>query len=304
MAFTESESQAPGAGYATRLSDERYTECVEIYEAASNQRGLLQQALINQLREAYAGQSMRMLSVGSGSGEFDAPVLEQLQPHLATIAYTGVDPNSSQCDLARQRLAPLARAGVAIEVYDRGFDADCVDGGFDVVHFVHSLYYFTDPDAAVDAALAFLAPGGRLVFGHAPNEELNTLAARFWALDQGQSSWFSGDIQTALAARGLACGIERIDAKLDASGCPGRDGVAATATGHAVADFIAQVDIAGLPAATRAEAYTHLGRIIRERPDCGDYFPHPVDLITVVSDASRSESVYPETPPQPLRPTN
>lgn len=272
---------------AEPLSSDRYAECVEIYEAASNQRRLLQQSLTNQIGDAYAGRALRMLNVGSGSGEFDAGVLEHLAPRLGPIDYTGIDPNPHQCELARQRLAPLAGAALRVDVVNDVFAPSLLHGRYDVICFVHCLYYFDDPGMAIGIALHALAPGGRLIVVHAPNEALNALAARFWADARGRDSWFSADVRAALADRSLVFAAERIDARLNASGCPGcgraEDG-AIMAIGSAVADFIAQVDITRLPAAIQAQTYAYLGEIVQSERG-RRYFAHPVDVLTVVNDA-------------------
>ena len=281
--FTEGEPY-----HCLPLTGDRYAECVEIYEAASDQRALLQHGLGQRIAAAFAGRAVRMLSVGSGSGVFDAGLLECLAPKLDTVCYTGIDPNPRQCELAVQRMARLSGHKVDVRIVNALFDSSRIRERYDIVCFVHCLYYFDEPETAIDAALEALVPGGQLIIAHAPNEALNALADRFWSQQNaGRRSWFSDDIFDALVKRGMSPVLERIDARLDAGGCAGGaprsvGAKAATDTGRAIADFIAQVEIAQLPAMVQAEIFEYLGAIVQSGPHGARYFHHPVDVLSIV----------------------
>jgi len=263
------------------LPDARYAECVECYEAKSDQRTRMHAWLEARLVSALPADRARVLSVGSGSGAFDAPLLDAVSRRADEVDYVGIDPNPHQCAAFAERLeGSRGRSGVRVDVHTGDFETATLDGGpFDLVHFTHCLYYFPRPGRAVERALELLAPGGAVLAFLAPNEELNALADACWALTQGgRRSWFADDLARFLGDRPThRVTRTRIDAWLDASACLGEP----HPDGARLLDFIAQADTGRLPADV-TEAMRRYLRSVAVRDDGGRFLlPHPVDAFLI-----------------------
>lgn len=114
-----------------------------------------------------------VLSVGSGEGDFDLEIVRVLQSRVAKIRLVAVEPIERFARLFEERLAAL-NLGDALEVEvfqglyhsgdDKGFDP--AGRSFDIVSFIHSLYFFPDSAATVNYALSHTKPTGCVLILH------------------------------------------------------------------------------------------------------------------------------------------
>ena len=245
------------------LSPEAYAEGHALFEARSDQRALLVEWLWARLRPR-AGQPVRVLSVGCGDGSVDGVLAERLAAGGAPVRYDGVEPFAGSAARWRARLAAVE--GVSSGVQQCVFADAVTAGAYDVVVFVHSLYYVPDVGAALRAARALLAPGGELLVLHAPRAELNALVEVLAPSTGGHPQWFSDTVTGALRGAGLAAEESRLHARLDLTGADDR-----------VLDFTVQ---AVLPRALRGPVLEHL-RTVRLPDRVGVVVPHPLDAFVV-----------------------
>ncbi len=259
------------------LDEARFLETHGIYEGRSDQR----QRIIEWFGEAIApmlrrDRPFRVLSVGCGSGVLDVPVATQLASRTDGLDYVGVNPNRVECELFGRlfRGASLPRARV--EVVPAPFEAFETDRAFDLIHFVHSLYYLPDPAAALEKARKLLAPGGRLVVFHAPCEALNDLAVRFWDKTYARPTLFAEDFAQLLDRWGWAYERRRVEATVDVTPFVKRD----AEIGLALRDFIVQVDSQCLPPPVQEIVERYL-RLIAVEDRGRDQIAHPVDVFFI-----------------------
>ena len=262
------------------LEGNRYAECAETFEAASNQRPSMLAWLREHLVSALPEDRASVLSVGSGSGVFDGHFLGSIRSTVREISYVGIDPNPHQCRRFTQQLASRADDRVRVGVYAADFENHPFRERFDLVHMTHSLYYMDEPAQTLESALGLLKDGGRLIVFLAPNGILNQLADEFWSLERGRRSWFSEDLEYHMEEQNIPFEKARIDAKLDVSACF-EDG---SEEGARIVDFIAQVETDGLPDRLRAMIVEYLQRIATY-DGRGYWLPHPVDAFSIESDA-------------------
>lgn len=280
-----------GSSDLTPLCDARYLETHGIFEGRSDQQGLI----IDWFGDSFAGlfadqvaptrptkDVFRVLSIGCGSGILDLQIATRLLAQTDDFHYVGVDPNPIECEAFQQQFADAslgqAQDQAQVEVVNatfENFEAGCQ---FDLIHFVHSLYYMPDPKAALEKARKLLAPGGRLVVFHAPCEAMNDLTLRFWDKDYGQPTLFAEDFAKILEAWHWDYARERVDARLEVSPLAQAD----SSIGLALRDFIVQFDTLCLSAQVQDLVGRYLQVISAQDKNRGEtHIDHPVDVFVI-----------------------
>jgi SAM-dependent methyltransferase len=259
------------------LGEARYLETHAAYEGRSDQ----QQRIIEWFGERIAptvpsDRPLRVLSVGCGSGILDVPVATRLAAETDDLLYVGVDPNRTECEAFEQLFEDAALPGARLEVVTETFDDFEAVRPFDLVHFVHSLYYMPDPAAALERARQLLAPGGRLIVIHAPCEALNDLATLFYDKQYERPTPFAEDFAELLDRWGWDYERARVDARVEVTAFVEGD----PEIGLALRDFIVQVDSQCLPLPVQEliERYLHLISV-EHRGQA--FIEHPVDVFFI-----------------------
>ena len=157
-----------------------------------------------------------LLDVACGSGKFPAALLR----HAAlgsgvAVDYDLLDPSPFSLAEARRQLAPPFRPGAAHESTLQ--DLDVGAGRFDVVWATHALYALA-PDELGRGVAVFtraIAPGGWGFIAHASHSAHYLRFYRLFLADfragSGTPYTSSEEIVAALAARGTATHVERLD---------------------------------------------------------------------------------------------
>jgi len=282
------------------LAAARYAECVECFEARSDQRRQMiafvadqvvptlpaARAVIAAVAAVIGARFYLKGTVAPVSGAFDAPVLDAVAGRSAAVRYVGIDPNPVQCAAFAERLGGAPRDGITVEVRAGAFEATPIDEAFDLVHLTHCLYYLEAPGRAVGTALELVAPGGALLVFLAPNEALNALADACWARErQGRRAWFADDLDAFLRDElRLPFERHRIDASLDAGPCFEPD----DPEGDRLLDFIVQAETTRFPATLSGAMRRYLAHIAsRDAEGRPRQLPHPVDAFLIRRPRSR-----------------
>ena len=241
-----------------------------LFEARSDQRRRVVAWLDARLAEHPADTPLSVLSVGCGPGAVDGPLAAAAGGRAVpgtVVRWTGIDPHgpsASAFDAAVRHAAP------DVEVVAHACTFDRLETGerYDVVTFVHSLYYVPDVAAALHRAVGLLAPGGRLLVLHAPLGALNELAAALAPETGGHPQWWSDTVATELRRMDVDVELEELDAEVDLTGCGSAD--------RALLDFTVQAEL------TDAAREAVLGFLrAAARPGDGLRLPHPVTAFTV-----------------------
>ena len=255
------------------LNNSYYAQCLEIFETNSNQRpGLLDWLEANIVAKMSRGANA-ILSVGCGTGAFDECVLRFARARMEHVTYLGVEPNKISGAEFSQTMGKQASDQVDVSLLLQKFGEKVFENQFDLILFVHSIYYLEDRNDAIDAALKALKPGGELVIVVAPDEELNTIANLMWQRQMDQKSWFSSDVRAHFDARGIVYDETRVSAFLDAKECFGET----TEVGRNIVDFIVQTRVDRLPPGLREDISDFLMSITNS-PGASPILPHPVDI--------------------------
>ncbi len=264
--------EATGTPALPALTAERYASTHAAYERSSDQRSLLKAWVARELPPLLAGRDpVRVLGVGVGDGTVDAVLATALAADGRRVRYTGVEPHAASAVGFAGRLAALDVSELVPTVVIGDFADHDAGPPADLVHFLHSLYYVDDLSAALDQALAIVAPGGFLVTATAPLEPLCVLTELLspWV---GHRTWFAEDVRAELDRRGLDVRSETLLGHLDVS-------AVLAGRGEAVLDFLVGAGTAAMPAAVRACVLDHLRDIAF--PDNPGTVPHPL-AVTIV----------------------
>ena len=255
------------------LNNSYYAQCLEIFEANSDQRlGLLGWLEANIVAKMSQGANA-ILSVGCGTGAFDECILRYARQRMKQVTYLGIEPNEISAAEFSQTMGKQASNQVGVSVLLQKFEEQVFENKFDLILFVHSIYYLENRNDAIDAALKALKPGGELVIVIAPDEELNKIANLMWQRQMEQKSWFSDDVRAHFDARGLDYSEARVSANLNAKGCFGES----TEVGRNIVDFIVQTQTDQLPTGLRNDIFDFLISIT-EGQGTTKCLPHPVDI--------------------------
>ena len=259
-----------GEDVLPNLAPDAYARGHAAFEARSDQRELISGHLATRLASRDTG-PVAVLSVGCGDGSLDAPLAAALSDVVPTrpIRYVGIDPYAGSTTAFAAAMAELGRAGLSAEVHAATFAEAPVSGLFDVVTFVHSMYYVPDVTATLREAHALLRPGGELLVLNAPRGALNVLVDVLAPPVEGHRQWFSEDIPAGLAGAGLRIeDMITLDARLDLAGASDE-----------VLDFTVQ---AQLTPELRPLVRAYLDAVSVPSPTSGlPLVPHPVDVYRV-----------------------
>lgn len=253
------------------LEPEGYARAHAAFEDRSDQRRLIQEHLRG-LLGPRATAAVSVLSVGCGDGSVDAVVAESLLARPGKVRYVGVEPYAGSARAFGDRMRALGPR-LDLEVHAATFaDAPLGDETFDVVLFVHSMYYVPDVARTLQAAHRRLRPGGELLVLSAPQGPLNRLVSALAPSVDGRPQWFSEDVAQALAATCPRPGTtERVEAVLDLT--------------DAVSDVLDFTTQARLTPPVRRAALDYLTRVALPAPHPAALLvAHPVDVLRCVHD--------------------
>lgn len=255
------------------LSDHRYHETHDTFEAVSNQRAMILEWLDGWAAASLEVERAEVLSVGCGGGTMDLQIAETLMDHCGSLALAGVDPNPLHtrafADCFADRVAEVTVATSPFEEYE-------TDHRFDVIHFIHCLYYFEDLEKSLPRALAMLKPSGKMLVLNAPNGLLNQLAHRIWKRQWNRAAWYTEDILRVVRRSERSVQVDRLDAWADVTSSLDES----SEHGRLVLDFIVQAETSKLSARLQELLRDYLDAIAKSE-DGRRLAPHPVDAIAV-----------------------
>jgi len=152
---------------ARPLSDREYAECFNVFRKISTEWGAMEEWLReNFLPCLHAGKSADILSVGSGTGDFDLALMRLVGEKVSRIAYTALDPNKEHNRIFRRNFRNSDIPGYSLKIIPMPFGRERLEGTFDIVHLTHCLYYIPDRKEAIRRAYELLNPGGSLLIFH------------------------------------------------------------------------------------------------------------------------------------------
>ncbi|MDV6259739.1 class I SAM-dependent methyltransferase [Rhodococcoides yunnanense] len=255
-----------GAAALPGLEPDSYARDHAAFERLSDQRGLIAEHFAGRLAAMGDG-PISVLSVGCGDGSLDVRLAAGLVQRLPgrPVRYVGIDPWPGSAELFTAKMAALGADELDADAFVASF-GDCqVNETFDVVMFVHSMYYVADVGATLRAALNLLRPGGQLWVAVAPAAALNALVGVLAPPLEGHRQWFSADVEKTFVDAGIALDdVVTLDALVDLS-----------SASDEVLDFAVQ---ARLTPELLGPVRAYLDAVSVPGTDGGLRVPHPVDV--------------------------
>ena len=149
------------------LTDAEYAQCFDLFKTISTEWD----AISNWLKyvcipELGLKSSVDVLSVGSGTGDFDLTLIGLLEETCPHIMYTAVDPNTEHNRIFSDRVKNSGTSLDSFRIIPEPFQDDTVRGQFDLIHLTHCLYYIPERKIAIQSAYDMLKPGGSLLVFH------------------------------------------------------------------------------------------------------------------------------------------
>ena len=247
------------------LSGPYYVECNEVFRDATNQSELMLEQLA-----IHAGDQadLTVLSVGSGAGLFEVPMLRMLGDRWQR--FVGVDVNSHACEILRDKLKEEFSGRLAYEVLNQSFQDYQTDLRFDFVLFNHTFEYL-DGDRLlwIQKSLDLLNQAGSVLIFSPHRGGINKYYGEAF------SPCFSEDLELLLTTTEFQHSTTRINAECDLSLLSNEN---ADPDKIRLLSFLTQVDCRELPPATLVEItdyFRSLGNGESSR------IPHPATLFVL-----------------------
>ncbi|OPY87054.1 MAG: hypothetical protein A4E71_01238 [Smithella sp. PtaU1.Bin162] len=165
---------------AKPLSDREYAECFNVFKGISTEWTAIQDWLRDTfLPSVPLKNSAAVLSVGSGTGDFDLALMKLLREKIPRIDYTALDPNKEHNRIFRNRYNNEGKCLNSLKIIAQAFGLEKIRGKFDIVHLTHCLYYIPDRRAALSHAWELLAQDGAILIFHQTALGINEIQKAF-----------------------------------------------------------------------------------------------------------------------------
>ena len=253
------------------LDPEVYARGHALFEDRSDQRARIVSWLGDRIARRAGARALSVLSVGCGDGSVDAALARRAcekAPPGSRRAWTGIEPHAPSAEAFTTALNAVDVAGLQARCRVARFEDVTISRGFDVVTFVHSLYYVGDLTAALRSAIELVARDGELLVLHAPLSDLNRLTTAVAPPVDGRAQPWAEQVEKAFAALPVRVERTELEATVDLGDADGAD--------PALLDFAVQ---AVLDPPTRAWVLEQLDAIAEPGP--GRRIAHPVTAYVV-----------------------
>ena len=232
--------------YAPDLSEYEYARCFNTFKKSSTEW----HSTLDWLRRDFLPSRswtgpIRVLSIGSGTGDFDLRLMRMVVDRCPIASYIAVDPNTEHNRIFRERFQKENIPIHQFEILPETFPGKPLHGQFHLIHLTHCLYYIPERRAAIREALAGLRDDGCLLIFHQTPLGINEIQQRFLKRAKGHENemFSSKDVYHLLEDLGIPFTFDIMDGLLDISDCltPG------SSRGKRLIDFFLECRAEGLP---------------------------------------------------------
>lgn len=197
---------------APPLDDELYAESYQLRKAASTMTVAAIEWFRNHIKLLTSQQdhTLSILSIGSGEGDIDVEIIDSLLPEVHSsgkkLRYIALEPNPIHCDHFLKRLETISfNENVEVSVRKDFFEPDQFkrEEQYDLVLLTHVLYYFKEPEQAIQTALAQTKENGRVVIVHQTAKGIPQIQQEYMLAAKGDENEMlvAEDIKKLLADR-------------------------------------------------------------------------------------------------------
>jgi SAM-dependent methyltransferase len=205
---------------APPLSDREYAECFDTFKQISTEWESTQNWLNDDFlpRRTWTD-PLNILSIGSGTGDFDLQLMELILKRWRIESYIAVDPNPDHNRIFASKFRESRLPIPDFQILSRTFPVPNLDRKFDLIHLTHCLYYIPYRSKAIQDALDILNNQGLVLIFHQTPLGINEIQRRFLKRAKGNESEMcsSKDIYRLLESLPVAFTFDIIDGILDVS---------------------------------------------------------------------------------------
>jgi SAM-dependent methyltransferase len=247
------------------LNGEYYVECNDVFRRTTNQS----EQMLDEMRNFAHGRSdLRILSVGSGVGLFEIPMLRMLEDGVAS--FDGVDVNEHACRILREKLDKEFGTSLDFKVEHRSFQEYKTDHRFEIVLFNHTFEYLSgDRLSWIQKSRDLLVGSGNVLIFSPNRGGIN----RFY--DEVFAPCFSEDLDQLLTHIGMEHSTTAIEGACDVALLKGSDDDPDKVR---LLSFLTQADCRDLPLAKQSELADYFLSLIK---DDSSMIPHPATLFVL-----------------------
>lgn len=205
---------------APPLNDREYAECFDTFKQISTEWRSTKMWLIDEfLPQRKWTSPLNILSIGSGTGDFDLQMMKFILKRWQIESYVAVDPNSDHNRIFQTRFQESGLPIQDFRIVPQAFTVQNLDMKFDLVHMTHCLYYIPDRLKAIQGALDILNNHGRVLIFHQTPLGINEIQRRFLKRAKGRENemYSSKDIHRLLESLHVTFDFDIIDGILDVS---------------------------------------------------------------------------------------
>jgi hypothetical protein len=120
--------------------------------------------LLDEMRHKSRNDTLSVLSIGSGEGDIDIEIIQNLLPHLnpqwTHLKYDALEPNLTHKNCFLERISEKSFPdNISVSVHNTSFgDGFDSNESYDLVLLIQVLYYFKLPSQIIQRALAKTKP--------------------------------------------------------------------------------------------------------------------------------------------------
>jgi len=260
------------------LTDKEYAECFNAFKRVSTEWTAMGQWLAKEFLPLMTDRdSAKILSIGSGTGDFDLTLMRLLQKEISDINYVALDPNPEHNSIFSERYKSSELKLSSFHIIPKPFGECNLQERFDLIHMTHCLYYITNRKDAILQAYNLLNPGGILLIFHQTSMGINEIQRAYLKRVKGnEKEMFSAhDILRIFVELELKVNFDILISDIDVTDC-----IAENDDGRKVLNFFLESDLDGLDRSLKEEILQTLKSICRA--EGGRYFLfHPCGIFWV-----------------------
>lgn len=229
------------------------------------------------LAECEDYEDFSILSVGSGSGLFEVPMLKKLLAEGKKVSrFTGVDIDEDANRLLKDALNTEFASLLDNEIVSASFDAFNPKEPADIILYNHVFEYIREGQLDwMRKSLDLLAAGGKLLLFSPIQGGINAIYEQNMNEHFDYVPYYSADIEKMLSDAGMAFSKERIEGECDISLLDELDN---DPNGTRLLSFLTQVDCRKVPGEQLAEQVSYFKSLAQQ----GDKrIPHPTDFFVL-----------------------
>lgn len=253
------------AGSIRPLSDREYAECFNVFKGTSTEwnaiLGWIEKDFLPAATPPGATKKpMEILSIGSGTGDFDLAFMKALQARIRDISYTALDPNEEHNAVFSRKFRESGLNIRSFRILPKPFRGEGAEGPYDLIHMTHCLYYIPDRKEAIRQTFELLSPGGFLLIFHQTPIGINEIQREFMRRVKGnEAEMFSTrNIQKLFEELGIRFKFDILVSDLDVTDC-----IADNTRGKLLLNFLLESNLTDLDISLREEIISRLKETCR-----------------------------------------